>query len=288
MLDKDTTDVGIGLRHRHFQDILELKPKLPLLEVHTENFFAKGGIAAARLEEIRKNYPLSAHGVGLSLGSADLLSKEHLNNIKEFINRFDPTFVSEHLSWGAAGGVHLNDLLPMPYTEESLDVICRNIDMAQMFLRRQILIENPSAYIQFKSSTIPEPEFLQAIAQRTGCGILLDVNNIYVTAKNHGLDASYYIDNISAKYVHEIHLAGYAEVDIEGKKLLIDDHGKRVFPDVWKLYGEAIEKFGRIPTIIEWDTDVPELNVLIEEAQKAQQVIDKILNGEQKKVANAF
>ena len=256
---------GIGLRFPHHRFVAETKPDVPWFEVHTENYMG-GGTPARYLESIRRDYPLSLHGVGLSLGSADGLDRAHLQRVRETVKRFEPALLSEHLSWSAAGGIYLADLLPLPMTEEALQVVCRHIDDVQAGLARQILIENPSSYLQYTHSTIPEWEFLSEVAQRTGCGILCDVNNIYVSACNHGWDAAAYLTALPKGTVGEIHLAGHAVKDIGGRTLRIDDHGSRVSPAVWALYEQALAGFGQVPTLIEWDTNIPEFAVLQEEA----------------------
>jgi len=262
-------EAGIGLRFRHHQEVLESRPAVAWFEVHTENYFG-GGAAPACLEAVRREYPVSLHGVGLSLGSADGVDRVHLERVRGVIERVDPGLVSEHLSWSAVGGAYLGDLLPLPMTEEALEVVCRHVDQAQSGLDRRILVENPSTYLQFRHSTIPEWEFLAALARRTGCGILCDVNNIYVSAANHGWDALTYLDALPAAAIGEIHLAGHTVRELEGGRTLrIDDHGSRVAPQVWALYAEALARFGPVPTLIEWDTDVPALEVLQQEAAHA-------------------
>jgi uncharacterized protein (UPF0276 family) len=262
---------GIGLRTPHQRRVLAERPDVGWLEVHSENFFARGGQVLHVLERARSQYPLSLHGVGLSLGSADPLSAEHLALLKGLVERFQPGLVSDHLCWGAVGGRHLNDLLPLPYTEEALAVVCRNVGAAQEYLGRQILVENVSSYLQFSDSRIPEWEFLAEVARRSGCGILLDVNNIHVSSVNHGFDALVYLDAIPPRAVQEIHLAGF---DSNGA-CLIDTHGKPVHGRVWNLYGEALSRVGPVPTLIEWDTDLPALEVLLGEARKAQDILDE-------------
>jgi len=264
------TRAGIGLRTAHTRQVLTEYPDVGWLEVHSENFFARGGQVLHMLERARSAYPLSLHGVGLSLGSTDLVSQEHLRALKGLVERFQPGLVSDHLCWGMVGGRHLNDLLPLPYTEEALAVVCRNVAAAQEYLGRQILVENVSSYLQFSDSCIPEWEFLAAVARHSGCGILLDVNNIYVSSVNHGFDALAYLDAIPAQVVQEIHLAGF---DSNGA-CLIDTHGKPVHGPVWNLYGEALSRLGPVPTLIEWDTDLPALEVLLGEARKAQDILD--------------
>lgn len=249
------------------------------MEVHTENYVG-GGTSIACLDTIRRDYPLSLHGTGLSLGSAGDLDVAHLERIRRVVERFEPGLVSEHLSWSVTNGVYLADLLPLPMTEEALDVVCHHVDQTQACLQRRILIENPSTYLRFQHSTIPEWEFLAAVAERTGCGILCDVNNIYVSASNHDWDASAYLAALPAEAVGEIHLAGHAVRQLDnGKVLRIDDHGSRVAHAVWELYAEALERFGPVPTLIEWDNDVPPLEVLLEEAALAAIRLDRIQEG---------
>jgi len=264
-------NVGIGLRAPHYREILQTLPKVGWFEVHTENYFGSGGQPLYFLEQIRNHYPLSLHGVGLSLGSTDSLNQLHLKKLKNIIQRFEPGLVSEHLSWGSIGGRSLNDLLPLPYTHEALDHISSNIRKAQDFLGRRILIENVSSYLQFNNSNIPEWEFLNGVSALSGCGILLDINNIYVNSINHGFDPMRYIDAISYEAVDEIHLAGF---DTNGR-CLIDTHGKPVSKEVWALYEYALSRFGAIPTLIEWDTDIPPLSTLLSEASKAELMLEK-------------
>jgi uncharacterized protein len=251
--------------------VLESQPDVGWLEVHSENYFGRGGQPLHCLERMRERYPLSLHGVGLSLGSADGLRQSHLVQLKALTDRFEPMLVSDHLCWGAIGGRHLNDLLPLPYTDEALDVVCANIARAQDFLRREILVENVSSYLQFSASHIPEWEFIAEVARRSGCGLLLDVNNIYVSATNHGFDPLRYLDAIPASAVREIHLAGF---DSNGQ-CLIDTHGRPVAGPVWNLFGEALSRVGPARTLIEWDTDVPPLAVLLGEARKARDILDQ-------------
>jgi uncharacterized protein (UPF0276 family) len=238
-----------------------------------------GGTPLAYLDAIRRDYPLSLHGIGLSLGSAEGLDTAHLERVRQVVDRFDPGLVSEHLSWSVVGGTYLGDLLPLPMTDEALDIVCRHVDQTQALLKRRILIENPSSYLSFKHSTIPEWEFLSAVARRTGCSILCDVNNIFVSACNHGWDASAYLAALPAHAIGEIHLAGHAVRQLDdGKLLRIDDHGSRVPPPVWGLYSEALERFGPVPTLIEWDTDVPSLEVQLGEAAQATVHLERIKN----------
>lgn len=265
-------NAGIGLRAKHYQDILSAPPAIGWFEAHSENYFAEGGQPLYYLERIRSRYPLSLHGVGLSLGSTDTLNREHLRKLKSLIARFEPGLVSEHLSWGSVSERYFNDLLPLPYTEEALTHVANRIMQVQDFLGRQILVENVSSYLQFKQSTIPEWAFLAEISARSGCGILLDVNNIYVSAVNHQFDPLAYLHAIPAEAVQEIHLAGF---DSDGE-CLIDTHGKAVCDDVWTLYRHALTHVGNVPTLIEWDTDIPALSVLLEEARKADALLQEV------------
>lgn len=266
---------GIGLRFQHHRAVTETRPAIAWLEVHTENYLG-GGATAAMLDAVRRDYPISCHGIGLSVGSADGLDRGHLARIGKAVARYEPALVSEHLSWSVAGGQYLADLLPLPLTEEALAVVCQNVDETQEFLRRRILVENPSSYLRYRHSVIPEWEFLAAVAARTGCGILCDVNNIYVSAQNHGWDASAYLAALPPTAIGEIHLAGHAVRRLDdGSVLRIDDHGSRVAPTVWTLYAEALDRFGPVPTLIEWDTDIPPLATLLDEACSAQALLDR-------------
>jgi len=264
---------GIGLRFKHHETVLDTRPDVAWFELHTENYMG-GGSTPAVLDAVRRDYPVSLHGVGLSLGSAEGLDPVHLERVRSVIDRVEPGLVSEHLSWSVVGGVYLADLLPLPMTEEALEVICRNVDQAQTCLKRRILVENPSTYLQFRHSTIPEWEFLAAVADRTGCGILCDVNNIYVSARNHGWPASAYLAALPAAAVAEIHLAGHTERELgDGRTIRIDNHGSRVAAPGWTLYSEALARFGPLPTLIEWDTDIPAFDVLLAEAEFATRLM---------------
>ncbi|MCC7260578.1 MAG: DUF692 domain-containing protein [Alphaproteobacteria bacterium] len=266
---------GIGWRAQHHRDLLNTLPAIGWLEVHSENYFG-GGMPLHFLEKAREHYPISLHGVGLSLGSADGIDTHHLAQLKQLIDRIDPGLVSEHLSWSRGGSITAPDLLPLPYTEEALDVITANIRRTQDVLGRQILIENPSSYLTFRESTIPEWEFLAAVAERSDCGILLDLNNIYVSAHNHGFDAETYLRAIPQARVQEMHLAGFQENRLENRSLYIDTHSRAVHEDVWALYAQAIQHFGAKPTLIEWDKDIPALAVLLDEAHKADHILQEI------------
>ena len=265
---------GIGLRFQHHQIVLETKPAISWMEVHTENYMG-GGARLLCLDAIRRDRPISLHGVGLSLGSTGGLDVEHLKRIQHVAERIEPGMMSEHLAWSVVGGTYLSDLLPLPMTEEALNVVCRHVDQAQAFLKHRFFIENPSTYFQFKHSTIPEWEFITAVAVRTGCGILCDVNNIYVSAQNHGWNASCYLASLPPAAIGEIHLAGHSVRNLsDGRTIRLDDHGSRVSDAVWSLYGQAVRLFGAVPTLIEWDNDVPPIDVLLKEAERAQSILD--------------
>lgn len=255
---------GIGLRAPHHHDVLARLPDAGFLEVHAENFFHIGSIPFELLLSCRKHYPISLHGVGLSLGSSGGVSAAHLTKLKNLTNAIDPLLVSDHISWSGFDGRHVPDLLPLPYSDEALDTICRNIDHVQETLGRRILVENPSIYLA-PTSQRSEVEFITALTQRTGCGLLLDINNIYVSAFNTGFNAAQYIADLPQDIVGEIHLAGH-----ENKgDVLIDAHNNLVADDVWTLYAAALQKFGDINTLIEWDSDLPPLDILLSEAAKA-------------------
>ncbi len=259
---------GIGLRHPHIAEILERRPAAGWLEIHAENYM-NGGPAAQALDKIRGHFELSVHGVGLSLGSATGIDPAHLARLKAVCDRFQPKLVSEHLAWCIADGVYLNDLLPVPHDEEALKILARNIDLAQSTLGRQILIENLSTYVGFAKSTMNEAEFLAELVRRTGCGLLLDVNNVYVSAHNVGFDADAWIASLPGEAIGEIHVAGHSRNETPDGPVLIDDHGSLVAPDVWGLYARAINRFGRRPTLVEWDFGIPTLDVLLGEAMRA-------------------
>lgn len=261
---------GIGLRTPHYRDILATRPDIGWVEVHSENYFCEGGQPLYFLDRVRRDYAVSLHGVGLSLGSVGPLDTGHLARLKRLVDRVEPGLVSEHLSWSAAGGRHLNDLLPLPYTEEALAVVCRKVQQTQEALGRRILVENISSYLRFRHSTIQEAEFIAQVVARSGCGLLLDVNNVFVSAANHGFDARAFLAAIPAAAVEEIHLAGHDHA--EG--LLIDTHGTRVAAPVWALYRETVARLGPVPTLIEWDTDIPPLAVLLDEMRHADRLME--------------
>ncbi len=264
---------GIGLRAQHYCEVLQRRPAVAWLEVHSENYFGDGGPPLYYLERIRARYPLSLHGVGLSLGSTDPLNTWHLNKLKALIERFEPDLVSDHLSWSSVDGRYLNDLLPLPYTEEALTHMVARLGDVQAHLGRQLLVENPSTYLQYEFSPIPEQEFISELARRSGCGILLDVNNIYVSAVNHGFDACGYLEAIPPQLVQEVHLAGFTVNRFDAGEILIDTHNRTVAPEVWTLYRQALRRLGPVPTLIEWDTDIPALDVLLEEAHRADMLL---------------
>lgn len=261
---------GIGLRARHYPEFSGARPAVGWLEVHSENYFGAGGRERALLESLRRDYPLSLHGVGLGLGSAEGYSTRHENKLAALVHWVEPAFVSEHLCWGAAAGRHYNDLLPLPYSQEALDLVAGRVARLQERLGRRILVENVSAYLEPAPQEMSEGEFLAALARRAGCGLLLDVNNLYVNQVNLGRDALAQMRALDPDSVCEIHLAGY----FAGEHCLIDTHGARVSEDVWRLYEAALGLFGPVASLIEWDTDVPPLEVLLEEAAKAQARLD--------------
>ena len=265
---------GIGLRYQHYRDVVANNPTVGWFEVHSENYFGKGGAPLHYLEKIREDYPISLHGVGMSLGSVDTLDGQHLETLKGLIARIAPGLVSEHLSWSSFGGDSLNDLAPLPYTEEALRHLVDRISQVQDFLGRYILVENPSSYLEYDYSTIQEYEFLNELSRQTGCGILLDVNNVYVSCQNQDWDAIGYLQGIAADRVGEIHLAGHTVNRVGNKDILIDTHNQPVCADVWKLYQCAVQVIGAKPTLIEWDTDVPALSVLVDEARQADSFME--------------
>ncbi len=271
-----TKPVGIGLRAEHYAAVFNTRPNIGWLEIHSENYFGAGGKPLYYLEQISRYYPLSFHGVGLSLGSTDVINLLHLNKLKTLIDCFAPIMVSEHLCWSSINGQYLNDLLPLPYTEESLNLVVKHVTQVQEYLQRPILLENISSYLQFTHSTIPEYEFMRETAQRSGCGILLDVNNLYVNSKNHGWDAKHYLQRIPAGLVKEIHLAGFTENYFAEGSILIDSHNQPVALAVWELYAQALHCLGIKPTLIEWDTDMPDLAVLLSEAAKAGKIMEQM------------
>lgn len=256
---------GIGLRTPHYQEFLARRPAVGFVEVHSENFFVRGGQPHRVLEQVRTDYPLSLHGVGLSLGSAQRPDPRHLQQLQQLVQRYEPLWVSDHLAWVGIDGYYSNDLLPLPYTEEALAVMIDNVSRVQDHLQRPMLIENPSAYLAFADSTIPEWEFLNALVSATGCGLLLDINNIYVSAVNLDFDPYQYLRSIRADSIQEYHLAGFSDVD----GYIIDTHNHPVRDEVWELFRHAQMTTGNMPTLIEWDADLPALDVLLQQAAMA-------------------
>ena len=259
---------GVGLRSRHFVEQPDALNGAGFVEIHAENYLA-GGPALRRVEALRRDLPLSVHAVALSPGAAGGLDENHVRRVAVLIDRLQPRFVSDHLAWTGVDGVYLNDLMPLPYTEESLGIVSANVARLQDIFRRRVMIENPSSYLRFAHSTIAESAFLAELARRTGCGLLCDLNNIHVTCHNVGLDAQTYLAALPADAIGEFHLACHAVNDADGETVLIDDHGSRVAEPVWALYRDAVRRFGPRPTMIEWDTDVPALEVLLAEARRA-------------------
>lgn len=265
---------GIGLRSPHLAEVTQARPAAGFLEIHAENHLA-GSPARQAVERLRRDYPVSLHAVGLSLGAVDGLDAVHLSRVAALEACLAPALVSDHLAWSTADGRYFNDLLPLPYTEEALDVVVGNVQHLQDRLRRQVLIENPSCYLSFAHSTLSEPEFLGELARRSGCGLLLDVNNVVVTAHNLGLDPRAWLRDLPAEAIGEYHLAGHAVNDADGAPILIDDHGSRVSDEAWSLFDAVVERYGSKPTLVEWDTDLPALAVLLEEAGRADAILAK-------------
>ncbi len=265
---------GVGFKPAHFQDIVAAPQPVGFFEVHAENYMGAGGPPHAQLGALRERYALSVHGVGLSIGSMQPLNRDHLMRLKMLCERYAPQSFSEHLAWSSHDDVYLNDLLPLPYTQQTLTRVAEHIDEVQTALGRQMLLENPSTYIRFSESTVAEVDFLTEISNRTGCGLLLDINNVFVSAKNHGTQPRAYLDTFPLDRVKEIHLGGHdEEVDDVGAPLLIDTHGSPIAEAVWTLYAEVIARTGALPTLIEWDNDVPDWPTLLAEAVAAQNIL---------------
>ena len=266
--------VGVGFKAEHFDAILKSRPALGFFEAHAENYMGAGGPPHRRLEAIRARYPLTLHGVGLSIGSPAPLDRAHLARLASVAERYQPALVSEHLAWSTHEGAFFNDLLPLPYTQETLARVCEHVDIVQSALRRRILIENPSTYVAFADTTMGEAEFLAELVRRTGCGLLLDVNNVFVSAANHGCDPDRHLAGFPFAAVEEIHLAGCADdSDDAGLPLIIDAHDSPVREAVWALYREAIGRLGPTPTLIEWDNDLPQWPTLLDEARRAERAM---------------
>lgn len=267
---------GIGLKPEHFRTIVDTRPDIGFFEVHAENYMVPGGPFHHYLGKIREHYALSLHGVGLSIGSESPLDTAHLARLRALMVRYEPTVFSEHLAWSTHNNSFLNDLLPLPYTPQTLKRVCDHIDQVQNALGREMLLENPSTYLEFASSSIPEAAFMSEIVRRTGCKLLLDVNNVHVSCTNHGGDARAFIRELPLSAVEEIHLAGYTEeIEDNGLPLLIDSHGSPVSQDVWKLYEYAISVVGPKPTLLERDNNLPAFDVLAAEARHAEACMAK-------------
>lgn len=265
---------GVGLKPEHYREILDTSPGIGWFEIHAENYMCDGGPPHKYLTAIRERYPLSLHGVGLSIGSDGPLDREHLGRLKALNERYEPGLFSEHLAWSTHDGVYLNDLLPVPYTRETLARVADHIDEVQETLGRRMLLENPSTYVRFETSTMSELEFLEGIVSRTGCGLLLDVNNVYVSATNHDYGAAEYLHDFPLEHIGEIHLGGHApETGDAGEPLLIDSHDREVIDPVWSLYESVIARAGPMPTLIEWDSDIPSWDVLAAQAARAENIL---------------
>ena len=266
---------GMGLRFAHHAHVLTARPALHWLEIHLENYFS--GAPLETLTKVREIYPVSFHAVGLSLGSTERPDAEHLARLSQLAARIEPGLISDHLSWSSIDGEYLADLLPLPYTEEALLAVARNVEIVQGALGRQVLIENPSQYLRFRHSSLTEAEFLKALVCRTGCGLLCDINNIFVSAHNLGLDATELLDAFPWSDTREIHLVGHAAMNLsDGTPVLVDNHGAVVAADVWALFDRALTHAGAVPTLIEWDTDIPAFPVLEEQVALAQAYITRL------------
>jgi hypothetical protein len=271
---------GLGFKPEHFADIAARPGAVGFYEVHAENCMGAGGAPHAMLDAVRRDHALSVHGVGLSIGGAGPLDADHLARVARVIDRFQPASFSEHLAWSSHGAAWLNDLLPLPYTDATLAAVCAHVDQVQDRLGRRMLLENPATYVTFAQSTWDETAFLAEIARRTGCGLLLDVNNVFVSAVNHRFDPRAYLAAFPLHAVGQIHLAGHDTEDLPSGPLLIDSHGRPVADPVWALYAEVIARTGPLPTLVEWDTDVPAFDVLLEEAARAGRVLDAARQGQ--------
>ncbi|PJI45564.1 MAG: hypothetical protein CTR54_06380 [Rhizobium sp.] len=268
---------GVGFKPEHFAEIDAGPQPLGFFEIHAENYMGAGGPPHARLSRLREDYALSVHGVGLSIGAMQPLDREHLQRLKVLCDRYQPESFSEHLAWSSHGEVFLNDLLPLPYTQATLDCVVAHIDEVQTLLKRQMLLENPATYLTFRESTFEETDFLAEVVRRTGCGLLLDVNNVFVASTNHGIDPRAYLARFPLAHVGETHLGGHSEAtDDAGAALLIDSHDTAVKDPVWALYEEVIERTGPVATLIEWDNDVPDWPVLLDEARAAEDILEGV------------
>jgi uncharacterized protein (UPF0276 family) len=265
---------GLGFKPEHFAAIRQSAASVGFFEVHAENYMGAGGLPHAQLAALRAEYALSLHGVGLSIGGPGPLNRDHLLRLRALCDRYEPESFSEHLAWSSHGADYLNDLLPLPYTEETLAIVCDHVDEVQEVLGRRMLLENPSTYVLFEQSTIPEVDFLTEVARRCGCGLLLDVNNVFVSATNHRMDARTYLAAFPLHLVGEIHLGGHDKEDLPSGPLLIDAHGTAVADPVWALYAEVIARGGPRATLIEWDNDLPDWPAILAEAHRAQSILD--------------
>ena len=265
--------VGVGFKPEHFAQMRDAPGPLGFIEIHAENYMGAGGLPHAQLTALRADFALSVHGVGLSIGGPGKLDRDHLARLRHLCDRYQPDSFSEHLAWSSHGADYLNDLLPLPYTEETLDLVCEHVDHVQGVLGRQMLLENPSTYVLFAQSTIPEVEFLHEIARRTGCGLLLDVNNVFVSCTNHRTAPSDWLAHFPLHLVGEIHLGGHSAEELPSGPLLIDAHGTPVADPVWSLYAQVIARAGALPTLVEWDNDVPEWPILRAEAERADRIL---------------
>lgn len=266
---------GLGFKPEHFPAIAETRPELGFFEIHAENYMGAGGMPHAMLERLRRDYAISVHGVGLSIGGPDLLDEDHLARLKALIQRYSPESFSEHLAWASHGGVWLHDLLPLPYTAETLRIVCDHIDRVQEVLGVRMLLENPATYVLFEQTEMPETDFLAQVVQKTGCGLLLDINNVFVSCTNHRTDPRAYLNAFPLTAVAEIHLAGHDTEELPSGPLLIDSHGKPVDEPVWALYAETLSKTGPVASLIEWDNDVPEFADLMAEARRADAILSR-------------
>ncbi|MGH8780513.1 MNIO family bufferin maturase [Paraburkholderia sp.] len=265
---------GTSFKHQHLSAILADGLEHGFFEAHAENYMGAGGPPHRALAAIRENYPVSIHGVCMSIGGRGALDTTHLARFRDVVARYEPALVSEHLAWSSHGGTFFNDLLPLPYTEDTLRTVCRHIDQVQEAIKRPILLENPSTYVAFASSTMSETGFIEAVAQRTGCGLLLDINNVFVSAANHGFSATTYLAEFPLERVGEIHLAGHSQQsDDEGEPLLIDSHDRAIADPVWSLYTDVVARIGATPTLIEWDSNLPDWLVLRAQALTAQRIM---------------
>jgi uncharacterized protein len=265
--------VGIGLRQPHYIDLLNTTPDIGWLEIHSENYTTLGGPAFEALLKLRENYPISMHCIGMSLGSADGLDQHHLQQIKDLADIIQPFLLSDHLSWSSVDNLFVPELMPNPYNDQSLKIFANNISQAQEYFGRELLFENPSTYFEFNNSTYTEPEFLNILAKKTGAKLLLDINNIYTSAQNNGWSAAEYINTLNENIVKELHLAGHSQKDVNGGVIYVDSHDNLISPDVWELYKKAIARFGQIHSLIEWDKDIPALEILLSEAKKAATIM---------------